>query len=362
MKTVITLLIVLISSIFVNGQGCQNPIDQNIFQSGFNKIAIQQTNKQKFEEARAFMAGKCFTAAQVKTLAQLIADDLYRLEFCKSAYAATSDSDNFYDVYDAFQSRSFAFRLHDYVLSFRQLATTAPTNPPTPVKTNTTAVAISFPRLVYPVSTNYVGMKGCQGPVINNTEFMRLAENVVAQPTDEAKELAIVTATESYCLDFAQVMKLTSLVQPERNRLRILTKTLAAVYDQEAYKAGAALLTTKPTQTEWLNYGSAYLTPAPAICEETDAQFTQSLKSIQAKTFDRERIELINVMARDHCFSVAQIKKIVGQLYAGSGKVEVLKALYDKCPDKKNYYTLSDELTFGSEKDDLMKFLRDRSN
>jgi len=358
-KNIFVLLVLSMITYVTQGQGCSYPIDKATFQEGFNFIAIQATNKRKYDEALIFINAKCLEANQVKNIAQLIADDNLRLEFCKIAYAHTHDIGNFYNTYDAFQSFSYAFRLHDYVLWVKAGKTEAIV---TPIAAPATTPKLIFPKLKYPPSTNYAGVKGCEGPVIDETEFMKMAENVFAQPTHESKQLAIQNANENYCLDFSQMMKLTSLVQPENIRLTILTNAFPGIYDQESFKAATVLFTSKQLQNEWMTHCTSYLAPAPEPCVEDEDEFRQSLKSIQAKTFDRERIEIINMLAKDHCFSVSQIKTIIAQLYPGSGKLESLKSLYDNCPDKKSYYTLIDELTFSSEKDELINFIKTRGN
>jgi len=362
-KITLTLLVFLSITHFAQSQGCSYPIDKTTFQEGFNFIAIQATNKRKYDEALIFINSKCLEAGQVKKIAQLIADDNLRLEFCKLAYAHTNDIGNFYDTYDAFQSFSYAFRLHDYVLWVKAGKTETVVAPvSTPVTTPVTTLKITFPKYKYPSSLNYAGAKGCEGPVISENDFMAIAENVFAQPTNESKQLAIRNASDSYCMDFSQVMKLASLVQPENIRLTILTDALPGLYDQESFKAANALFTSKQLQTEWTAHGTSYLAPPPEPCVEDATEFNQSLKYIQTKTFDHERIEIIEMLAKDHCFSVAQIKIIISQLYPGSGKLQSLKVLYDNCTNKKNYYTLADDLTFSSEKEELKNFIKTRGN
>lgn len=103
---------------------------------------------------------------------------------------------------------------------------------------------------------------------------------------------------------------------------------MQGLYDQESYKAASVLFTSKSLQNEWTLHCTAYLTPTPVPCVEDEGEFNQSLKSIQSKNFDSE--------------------------------LQTLKILYHNCPDKKSYYTLVDELTFGSDKDDLTNFIKKR--
>lgn len=82
---------------------------------------------------------------------------------------------------------------------------------------------------------------------------------------------------------------------------------------------------------------------------------------VRDKFFDHERIKLIETLSIDHCFKVSQIKRLVGEITPASRNVELFKKLYDKCPDKKNYSLLVEELFFASEKEELKSFLRTKN-
>lgn len=356
---ILTLCILLTIGVTALAQDCPNPIDKNSFQEGFNQVAIQGTNAKKLDVALVFIKDKCLLSAQVKTMAQLFSEDQTRLSFCKTAFTRTSDPANFYDVYDAFTNVSYAFRLYDLVKTpvKTELPVTTPANPAPPVDQ-----ALTFPRYNYPVSARYAGAKGCNGPVANEELFRRTVNNAFYQPTEESKEVVVVSAVEIACFDFAQAMKLTSIFKSEETKLKVLTKIFPKIYDQESYKLGAQLFLNAKLQDEWLKYAAFYLTPPPPICEESDADFQKILKNVQAKFFDHERISLIENLAIDHCFKVSQIKKMFTEISQAARKPDLLKKLYDKCPDKKNYYLLADDLIFQSEKEELKSFIRSKSN
>lgn len=319
-----------------------------MFQSGFNQIAIQQSNQQKLNKALPFASSNCFTSAQVKNLAMLFTEDSYRLDFCKTAYAHTTDPANFFDVYDAFGTFSWAFRLYDYVNKKTVAVVTPVSIVQTPV----------FPNYAYPGFSPYKGKTGCTGPVVSEESFKTIAQNVFIQPTDESKYVAIQTAADQHCLAFAHIMKLTSLMQSESLKLRVLMNTFARVYDQENYQSGIVLFSTTASQNEWINYAKAYLTPPPPVCLVTDPDFNGILKDIQAKHFADDKMGIVKLLAKDRCFSVAQIRTISKEFPFGTEKLSTFKSLYAKCTDKNNYYKLVDELTFSSEKDDLRNFIK----
>jgi hypothetical protein len=340
-------------------QDCSNPIDKNSFQDGFNQVAIQGTNAKKLDLALAFIKDKCLLSAQVKTMAQLFSEDQPRLNFCAAAFRRTADPFNFYDVYDAFTNVSYAFRLYDLLKTPTKAEppVTLPANPQPPAEQ-----VLTFPKYNYPISTRYVGIKGCNGPVASEEVFRKTVNNAFYQPTEEAKEVVVLSAVETACFDFAQSMKLVSVFRVEETKLRVLIKIFPKLYDLESYKLGTQLFLNVKLQEEWLKYASFYLTPPAPLCEESDADFQKILKNIQSKFFDHDRIGLIETLAIDHCFKVSQIKKMFTEISQAARKPDLLKKLYDKCPDKKNYYMLGDDLVFQSDKEELKNFIKSKSN
>lgn len=353
MRQLLSLLLILVGLHQSIAQDCGAPIDKNTFQEGFNQVAVQSTPAKKLALAQLFIKDKCLQAAQVKTMAQLFTDDASRFDFCKAAYERTTDKSNFYEVYDSFEKVSYTFRLHDFVASTQQESAAPPATPVEQV--------LTFPRYVYPSSLNYKGARGCNGPVATEEQFRKAANNAYAQPTEESKQLAVFNAVASSCFDFTQAMKLVSVLSSEDQKLRTLTNIFPNLYDLESYKSGTQLFLNKNLQTEWLTFGSRYLAPPPPTCEESDTDFEMVIKKVHDKFFDHERIKLIETYSIDHCFKVSQIRRLVNEITPAARKVDIFKKLYDRCPDKKNYSTLVEELPFSSDKSELEAFLRSKN-
>lgn len=74
----------------------------------------------RVKRAGEWLAARRFSSLQVKALAQAIADEDARLEFALSAFPRVVDPENFYEVYDAFQTFSKVFRLHDRLAALRR--------------------------------------------------------------------------------------------------------------------------------------------------------------------------------------------------------------------------------------------------
>ncbi len=358
-KITFFILFLFVASFTGFSQNCVNPVSQQVFQTNFNQIAIQQTNQKKLEKASVFASTNCMMAAQVKNIALLFTEDNYRLEFCKIAYSHTFDQVNFYDVYDAFTAFSYAFRLHDYI----HMPAPAPVEPAIIIAPQPTTPV--YPNVAYPTSANYRGRKGCNGPVMNESDFKTVAQNIFVQPTDESKLLTIQNASNSYCMDFAQLMKFSSIIKSEQLRMQAMQFAFPRIYDLDNYQPGIVLFTTTQMQNDWINFATGYLTPpaqptpAPApVCVVTAADFNGIITSLKAKSFPSDKMGLVELLSKDRCFSVDQVKIIGKEFTSASDKLKAFKLLYAKCADQSNYYKLVDELTFSSDKEALNTYIK----
>jgi hypothetical protein len=380
MKKIFILTSLLLALNSTTAQDCQNPVSNNVYQSAFNQVAAQSSNQKKADKAIEFVNANCLTSTQVKNMAVLFSEDGYRLDFCKAAYLRTFDRVNFFDVYDAFTSFSYALRLYDYTKSQGKgspinpaLNLITPTNTTTannntntntntgnpPPKTSQQTEPV-YPNYIYPILMQYKGKKGCAGPIMDEAIFKQLGKNVFNQTTDEAKNLAIQSAAEQNCLSTSQIMRLTSLIKNESLRLKTLTGTFPKTYDQDNYKSSSVLLSEKAQKDEWEKFAHTYLNPQLAVCAVNDADFSAIMTSIKAKSFPNEKLQLVDVFANDLCFSVAQIKTISKEFPMGKDKLTAMKKLYPKCADQANYYQLTDELTFAPDREELTTFIKNK--
>jgi Domain of unknown function (DUF4476) len=344
-KIFTTLLLILGITGMSFAQNCQTPISAAVFQTGFNSIAVTQGDQAKLIRASRFVSDKCLSASQVKTIALLFGGDSLRLEFCKTAYARTTDQANYYDVYDAFRAFSYALRLYNYVEHY-----TVPVS--TPV-----AAQLTFPNYAYPDTVRYTGKKGCAGPAMTDAAFMTAAQNIAAQPSDESKYVAVQDLVGRNCFTFAQTMKLASLMRTDDYKMRVLTTTFPVVYDQEHYPSGIVVFSTTQMQNNWTSFAAAYLTPPPAPCLVTDAEFKVLLNDVKEKRFTSEKMNLIEMLSKDRCFNVAQIRALAMEFSFGDERMKTYKMLYKKCTNQKDYYQVVDDLQFDAEKAEMRRFI-----
>jgi hypothetical protein len=93
------------------------------------------------------------------------------------------------------------------------------------------------------------------------------------------------------------------------------------------------------------------------ICEPTASQFSQINASIKNQHFSREKLDMARLITKDYCFTVGQIRFLMGNFNFSSDKLEMAKLAYNVCLDQHNYYQLIDLLTFSSEKNELRRYI-----
>lgn len=93
------------------------PLAAPALEAALRNLRAAGTDAERIESATALLRRHGCSSLQVKAVAQTIANEDLRLEFAVAAYTNTVDPENYYEVYDAFQSFSKVFRLHDRVSS-----------------------------------------------------------------------------------------------------------------------------------------------------------------------------------------------------------------------------------------------------
>lgn len=108
-------------SLFAEAQA--RPVPRAEFERQLQQLRSAGDDAARVRQTRQLFPGRQLSSLQVKAIAQTITSEDSRLEFALAAFPHTVDPENFYEVYDAFQSFSNVFRLHDRTLAQRPLAT-----------------------------------------------------------------------------------------------------------------------------------------------------------------------------------------------------------------------------------------------
>jgi Domain of unknown function (DUF4476) len=334
---------------------CTQAVNNTLYTQNYSSIASQANDHQKLEFAKSFVTNNCVSSSQVKAIAMLFAAEDHRLTFCQQGYQNVVDKNDFYNVYDAFQSFSYAFKLHDYVLEQRKLAS-GNEQVEAPIL-NVESVLI-FPNYNYPNATNYNGATGCSPP-ISNSDFMVLAKNVNSYPSDQDKIAMAAVIVQDNCLSMSQFMKLASLISEETLRKDFMMTNFENVHDLDNYPAAQQCFSYDPFKVDWMNYCLEYLTPeVPEItCEVDENKFKEMLKNIDNANFANDQIALVKNLNNNNCFSTSQVKRILEEFSFPENKLDAANILYPKCSDPENYYTLKGSFSFPSYESDFQDLL-----
>jgi hypothetical protein len=92
----------------------------------------------------------------------------------------------------------------------------------------------------------------------------------------------------------------------------------------------------------------------------SSTEFADARKSIESKSFEETKMTMAKQIGRDRCFTVDQVKSVMGTFSFEDSKLEFAKYAYDRTHDIGNYYKLNDAFTFESSVDDLNTFLESR--
>jgi len=345
----------LFTTITLSGfsQNCNNIVSSVVFQQKFNQMATKPNDQLKYSFGSSFANSTCLTSNQVKLMASIFSQDIYRLEFCKIAYPRTMDQMNFYDVYDSFSTFSAAFRLHDYVNGISNTSIDVPVVEVPVVKPK----PVIFPSIKYPSYANYNGDTGCDSPM-SEADFSVVVKSLFALTDDNAIAAKAIEISENNCLSMAQMMKVASVIKLESKRLEAIKEMVFAVYDLGNYTFATALFSHGPYQKAWIAYCQSEVVEPPCLTSATE--YADMLKQLGSENFPDDRLILAKQILDNHCLSVEQVKGFMKKFSFGERRLKVAKAGYDNCTDQKNYYQLSGLFDFSSDKKTFNSWLAEQ--
>lgn len=349
----------LLSLLFLSfnsfAQNCVNAVSNDEVQIQYKKLSAQPTDQLKLNYLNSWMRGRCVMSDQAYLLASMFNDDNARLQFAISAYPIIYDKQNYYAVFDAFNSLSYAFRFYDFVNSNIIEYNEPP--PPAPVEI--------FPDLNYPSSVGYKGLIACDLPMSDN-DFNVLVKPIVDAIGDVNRGTTASTFMQANCISMAQFMMLSTLIQLDMNRMKFLKQNFTHCYDLQNYSFAAQLFTTQNYKDDWNLFADAtiksLLPPPPPpvpVCFVSDNDMNEIIASISKQSFASTRLSSAKqILSAKKCFTINQIKQIIALLDFDSDKLDVAKYAFDYCTEQKNYYLMTDVFGFESSGSELLEYIK----
>lgn len=351
------LLIVIFSSFILSAQAqttknCYTPISNYQFQQKYNSIVAKKTEAQKLASAKYIAKNNCLSSAQVKKIATLFENDFNRLEFAEIAYLNTIDKSNFYEVYDSFAYFSTVFRLHDYINGKGGAIKT---------KDDNVLTKLTFPNYNYPKHSDYRGNKGCNS-VLYEPVFLAQAQKIANANSENEKLPRGKKFLQNYCFSTTQVMKITSLLSIESNRLILAKLGYKRVYDKGNYNYMTQLFKYEFNRRELLKYiNSAPYDDNLADCKVTDKELADIKAQINKQSFSNTKMTLAKqVIKAKKCFTTDQIIEILKLFNYDSLKMDLAKYAYDYVTDMGNYYKTANLLRYEFDRQSLLEYYKNK--
>lgn len=103
-----------------------------------------------------------------------------------------------------------------------------------------------------------------------------------------------------------------------------------------------------------------YTGPIGCAMPMSASEFNEAKASIESKGFEETKMTMARQIARDRCFSVDQVKSIMGLFGFEDTKLEFAKFAYDHTHDIGNYYKVNDAFGFETSIEELNEYIKSR--
>lgn len=108
------------------------------------------------------------------------------------------------------------------------------------------------------------------------------------------------------------------------------------------------------SNTNW-NQGGYGTNGYFSIMEQRD--FERLKQSISNARFDSDKMMIAKQVINSNFFGVSQVKEMMRLFNFDSNKLDIAKLAYSKTVDRNNYFTLYDEFSFSSSKQELNRYI-----
>jgi hypothetical protein len=103
-----------------------------------------------------------------------------------------------------------------------------------------------------------------------------------------------------------------------------------------------------------------YTGPIGCAMPMSDGEFNDLKGSIASKSFEDSKMTMAKQVAKDRCFSAAQVKAMMGLFSFEESKLDFAKFAYDRTHDIGNYYKVNDAFSFESSIEELNEHIQSR--
>ncbi|HET6768185.1 MAG TPA: DUF4476 domain-containing protein [Chitinophagaceae bacterium] len=269
-----------------------------------------------------------FTTYQASRLIQLVGSEGNRLQLAKLSYRSITDRNNFYQVYDLFNSQASKNELEAYVNNY---------------STGSTAnVAMS------------------------DANFNSLYQTIQQQWPVSTQMNSLTSAfnnTSNYFTTY-QVSRLIQLVSAESNRLQLAKLSFRSITDRNNFYQVYDLFNSQASKNELEAYVNNYSTGSTANVAMTDANFNSLYQTIQQQwPVSTQMNSLTNAFDNtNNYFTIYQASRLIQLVSAESNRLQLAKLSYRSITDRNNFYQVYDLFNSQASKDELAAYVNNYSS
>lgn len=324
------------------------------FQVILKQISFQQNDASKMVFARNFFSANHFNVAQLNQILFQLRSEGNRVQLAKEAYFLVSDIRNFKNIHVAIQHPTNRQELRFFVRDQR-------------ARQGGVGVAprqVNFPALTYPNAQQYNGAFGCNSYMDANS-FNRISLAIFDAATDLERQRLIQGYMANNYFSVGQFMRILTIVNDLDIRFGIARNHVHGLYDVDNCYHIASVFGQSAYHQQFLNHlnqrnhnptsGHRYA-ERPYV---TEFEMQAIMNSLRNEVSNRNKLRLAEIAVQSNQrFTSGQVRRIMTTFTFDSYRLKFAKFAYPYTIDRDNYYLLSSELTFSSNKRSLLAYIR----
>ncbi len=360
-KTLLTLLfalIVLLIPIDLLAQG-NAPKSKKEFNTFMSSMQSNGKKQGRYNYALNYFSNHRTTVFELEEACYYMPNDKVKYRLCVAAYPGIVDKNNFFSIYDAFSSFSYAMMLYHNTQA--KDGNFDPNDSP----------GEHYDSIIFPSCEDYIGLTGvnCSAPM-SKSDFNYLFNNLRFNNDDDQQLMYLKQQVSTHCFSVAQIMTLGLELQLERNRLKFLKFSLDRCFDMKNFSKSLQVINHTYYKEDLRQYIDDHFRsisqlptqePSPVNdCFVSNGEFAHVMTSIKDQTFPSKQKVMAKKYIAKKCFSTEQLLKIVSIFKFSSDKLDVVMYLYDYAPELDKMYMFRDALEFNSTQRKFDNFLLDQ--
>lgn len=221
----------------------------------------------------------------------------------------------------------------------------------------------------------------CRSPAISEMAFLNLKKRISDERYSSGRAKIALQAIERNCFLATQVAAMVKMISNYTNdQFEVAKNGYLHMYNTEDFdivinEVGSADHRKKLRQFA-VNAGGMSPVPLPhpipetherpfPRCEQNDCQgfsmnnqkFGQALELLRNTAFDDTRLEQAELITKNNCLSVEQIRAIIRLFSFEEAKLEYAKFSYLRSHDKRNFYLVNKEFAFDLSRSEFTEFM-----